>query len=341
MNIRLFIVCFAFIVLSPRFLLFAQIGMKLSAETGFFSSSGTSISTNSHITFRFDAQGSYKFVDQKNNWNLKLRIRPKFYGSINTTSITKYSAQSDYLRRNKKTTWGLSFVRQFYQYRNPISEINFDILQLQANLSRIINPKLAGMLYAKYFYRDLSSNVRNSLDAVAIGAAIHWSLDRYAKLTFEIYGEQFTIDNSELIGIDKNLLSNTGWRLGPDIGYAYQRKFILRLNYHIYKQQSELDNDIKAEHSLRLLFGKIINQQWSVFILLDTYIRNKPAISDSVYYARYTPLNTESNMYGKIDYKINPQVNLFFKLEYAKDELFLQNIAFSSKQMTMGLEWRR
>ena len=166
-------------------------------------------------------------------------------------------------------------------------------------------------------------------------------MSRYSKLSFGIYAEKFNIENSDIIGIDQNLLNNSGWRIGPEIGYTYQRKIIFKIDYHFYNIQSDLPEDLNAENSLRILFGKIINKQWSVFVLLDTYLRNTPVADSLSYSAIYTPLNNERNIYSKIDYKIDKQRNLFFKLEYAKDELFLQNLSFTSRQVTMGMEWRR
>ncbi len=341
MNIRQFTTCFAIIVLLPRFSLFAQIGIKFSGETGFFQSTGSSITTNSHLALRFDALGSYKFADRENSLTVKLRVRPKYYGLTNPASITKYSAESNYIRRSKKLNWGLTFVRQFYQFHNLTSDINFDILQLQGSASRNLKSKWTWFFYGTYFYRDLNANAQNSLDATALGTQLHWLISRYSKLSVGFYAEKFNIENSDVIGIDQNLLNNSGWRIGPEIGYRYQRKIVFKIDYHFYNIQSDLPEDLNAEHSLRILFGKIINKQWSVFVMLDTYLRNTPVADSLNYSAIYTPLNNERNIYSKIDYKIDKQKNLFLKLEYAKDELFLQNLSFTSRQLTMGMEWRR
>lgn len=340
MNLRQFICCFVVILLLPGFSLFAQIGIKLSGETGFFKGEGSS-TTNSHLALRFNALGNYKYIDRKNSFNLKLRVRPKFYGTTNSTSIVKFAAESDYMRRSKKLNWGVGFVRQFYSYNNPRNDINFDILQLQGNGSWMFQPNWLGYLYLKYFYRDLSSNRQNSLDGIAVGTTLFRSTSRFSKWSIGFYAERFSVEDSEGAFINQNPLKNDGWRIGPEIGYAYQRKFVFKIDYHFYSIQSEIDEDLSAEHSLRLLFGKIINKRWSVFVLVDTYFRNTPSADSLIFNPVYTPLNNESNIYSKIDFKIDKQRNLFFKLEYAKDELFLQDVAFTSRQFTVGLEWRR
>ncbi len=319
----------------------AQLGLKFSGEMGPFHGKGFGGSGNDYFTSRMDFRANYKHEDRKNIWSLRLRIRPKIYGLTNSTSIIKYSADGDYWHRTQKLSWGLSFSRERYHYGNTSLDLNFDVLQLQGTTLWTVSHNQNLLLYFKYAYRDLTSSLRNSLDALVMGGKINWSLSRYSRLGGGVYAERYTISNDINVSFDQNQLENSGWRLGPEFSYEFQKNHVFRFKYRFLHYRSELSADLNTEHSIRVLFGKILNRRWSVFLLLDTYLRDLPAFGDSLKYAVYTPLNTENNLYGKIDYRLNRQTSIFFKLEYSKDELFFQDLAFTSRQSTIGVEFKK
>jgi hypothetical protein len=319
----------------------AQVGLKFSGEAGPFSGDGLGISSRDEYTLRFDARMHYRFEDRKNVWSLRFRIRPKMYGLANSTSITKYSGDAEYWRRTGNVNWGFSFSRHLYRYSFGTSDLNFDILQLQGTTSWSYRPNIGLVFYLKYFYRDFSASLHNSLDAVVTGGKIQWLLSRYSRIVGGVYAESYSIKNDIRGGFQVDQIENSGWRLGPEFAYEFQRKFVFRLSYRFLHYQSESSSDLNNEHAIRILFGKVLNRRWSVFLLLDTYLRNLPASDDTLNYTVYTPLNTENSLYGKIEYSLSKQTSIFFKLEYSKDELFFQDLAFTSRQSTIGVEFKK
>lgn len=321
--------------------LHAQFKAILSGETGYFDGSGFDISDRNHLAYRLDAQLNYKFTRQNNIWDLRIRARPRFYGLDDLTSIVKYSADGQYWNVSDKLNWGLSLSRHFYTYSNPGFDVDFDIFQLQGTLVWNYKRRSSLALSFGYFYRDLIASIRNDLDALVIEAKTIRSRSRFSLFSIGAYAERFFINNDRPVVFTQERIENSGWRAGPSVSYEFQRHFLLRLQYRYLNHQSRVSEDLDAEHWFRILWGKILSSRWTLFFLTDFYYRHGQETGDEIVYHTYTSLNTESSLYGKLEYQLDKRTALFVKIEYTRDDVQFQRLSLSSRQITLGAEFGR
>lgn len=319
--------------------LLPQVTARISGESGYFNGSGFDVLGRSDLAYRFDAQINYKFTRLNNIWNLKIRARPRFFGLDNRTSIVKYSADGQYWNISDRLNWGLSLSRDFYYYNNSTLDVNFDIFQLQGTLLWNYRPGNSLAVSLGYFYRDINSGAHNDLDALVMEIGSVHARNRYSRFSIGAYTERFFIKNERPVGADLNPLENSGWRAGPSISYEFQRHFLLHLQYRYLYHHSLVAADLNAEHWLRVLWGRLISKRWAMFFLIDFYYRHGQADREEVVYHTYTSLNTESSLYGKMEYQLNKQLNLFVKIEYSRDDVQFQGLSWTSRQVTVGAEF--
>ena len=66
------------LILIPN--LYAQFTWKVSAESGYFSSSGEQLQNKSDVLNRMECQSGYKHHTKNNLAKINLKIKPEFYG---------------------------------------------------------------------------------------------------------------------------------------------------------------------------------------------------------------------------------------------------------------------
>lgn len=92
------------------------------------------------------------------------------------------------------------------------------------------------------------------------------------------------------------------------------------------------------EHWIRILFGKILPGNWSIFFLLDYFFRNYSIPEDTDASLLYAPLNTENQFHLKLERELNSHTDIYLKIGYLNQNLLYNDLAFSGWQATAGLE---
>ena len=319
---------------------FAQLSLRLNLEGGYY----RSISQNSaepvqkDATVRLDGEIGYKYKNDNNTLSLKLRARPEIYGLSNNLKILKLRAVGNYYSGNSTFNWGFNLIGQKNNYSGRNINLNFqDFIFLLESLIKIDN-NFSLRSNLGYGYQRVSDDINQKMNLVFLDAEIIQRFFRNAKLGYGIYSERFFLNNIYKV----EDADNKGWRLGPHLSFDYLKSFIVNFDYRYLFHISNVTQSPSFEHWIRLVAGKLIAENWSVFVLTDYYFRKYTIKKylESPYLYLYTPINEDNRIYLKLAYSISEIFEVYLKAGYFRENLF-NNYSFAGWNFLIGFEFEK
>lgn len=314
---------------------------KISGEAGLTRSAISTFAEGTYFLARFEGTLRYAQAGRRNSWYIQGRLRPEIYLAQSSPSAIILNFKGGYLQRHSKFHWSLNVEAEKQRIAYSTVDITFDIFQLGGQGTWFYRPGAIFSLNINYAYRDLNSRLDHSLDAVF--ASVDWFplFTLAKKISIGGYLENFHISRLQGYAAAGSEFRNRGWRYGPEFSLEYQKNFVISGNYRFLLQQSELTHSTSYEHWVRLLLGKILSPKWSAFFLMDYFFRNYSLPEGVDSNLLYAPLNTQNNIYFKLEREMSPATDLFFRIGYLNENLIYHDLTFSGWRATVGLEWSR
>ncbi len=331
---------FIFLLIFGSQINFAQLSLRLNLEGGYYrsTSQNSAESGQKDATARLDGEIGYKYKNDNNTLSLKLRARPEIYGLNNNLKILKLRAVGNYYLGGDNVSWGFNIVGQKNIYSGRNVKLNFqDFIFMFESLAKIdMNFSLRSNL--GYGYQRVSDDINQKMNLVFLDAEIVQQVFRNAKLSYGIYSERFFLKNNYKV----ENTDNKGCRLGPHISFDYLKSFIVNFDYRYIFHISDVTQSPSYEHWIRLVAGKLLAENWSVFVLTDYYFRKYTIKKylESPYLYLYTPINEDNRINLKLAYSISEITEIYFKAGYFRENLF-NNYSFAGWNFLVGFEFEK
>ncbi len=319
---------------------FAQMDLRLNLEGGYYQATSKSMaeSDQKDATARIDGEAGYKYQNNKNIFAVKLRARPEIYGLNNNLKILKLKAACSYYFGGDNLTLGLNLNGQKNNYNGRSINLNYkDLIFMLESLTKLNNNfSLSSNL--GYGYQIVSNDVNQQMNLLILDADIIQQVLKNAKIGYGIYSERFFLKNK--FQIENS--NNRGWRIGPHVSFDYLKSFLVNFDYRFLFHISEVTQSPSYEYWIRLVAGKLITENWSVFVLTDYYFR-KYTIENNLknpYLFLYTPINEDNRIYLKIAYNLSDIIETYFKVGYFRENLY-NNYSFAGWNILAGFEFEK
>ena len=333
-------ILFIFLLFFGSQINFAQLSLRINLEGGYYSSTSQNSAEpgQKDATARLDGEIRYKYKIDNNSLSIKLRARPEIYGLSNNLKILKLRTVGNYYSANNNVNWGFNVIGQRNIYNGRNVNLNFqDFIFMFESLSKIdMNFSLSSNF--GYGYQRVSDDVNQKMNLVFLDAEIVQKMFRNSKLGYGIYSERFFLKNNYKI----ENTDNKGWRLGPHISFDYLKSFIVNFDYRYLFHLSDVTQSPSYEHWIRLVAGKLIAENWSVFVLTDYYFRKYTIKKylENLYLYLYTPINEDNRIFLKLAYSISEMTEVYFKAGYFRENLF-NNYSFAGWNFLIGFEFEK
>ena len=318
-----------------------QVSFKGNAETGFYNSRGNSINKETNSLTRLNAQVSYNYSKENTSATFQLKARPEFYGLDGDLTSFKFRGSGKFFRREKNFNWGLNVTRHLNKITGLNVDINYDIFLLQGDLTLFIFDDLPLTSSLGYAYQNVDSESRQELDLIFGETKVNQVFNSYLKTGYGFYIENFSIENKFTPNIHNKIKSNKGYRFGPEFELQYLKNYILNLRYRFLFHSSGQTEFLSYEQWIRLVTGTILFPRFSVFLLVDFYIRKfkESGSSTSEFPILYTPLNQENHISFKAGYDITNKFEIYLKSSYFNEDLVYNNLSFEGWNFLFGIEF--
>lgn len=312
---------------------------KFSGEGGISRLSYSILGEETDLVARLEGTLRYTQTAPGNAWHLQARLRPEIYRGESQAFSIVGGLKGSYLQKTGRFRWGVNFLSERQRVDYPFTELTFDVFQLGGQGVWLCRPHFGLSFGLDYAYRDLNARLEQSLDALL--ASLEGFLQTFsaASLSAGVYVENFHVSGPRPLTLEAVSLRNRGWRIGPGVSLEYKKKLLLSGSYRFLLHYSDLTVSPSSEHWVRLLFGKILSPRWSVFFLLDYYVRDYSLAPGADTTLLYAPLNTQNHVYLKLERELTCQSDLFFRAGYFKENLIYENLTLSGWRATVGLEW--
>ena len=329
----------------PAFMIFtfyvhAQIKVGGSIETGYYKAEGTQSIEQNDLFTGLDGQLGYNYKNENRKGSIKFRVRPEFYGLNNQLSTLKLRGDASYFQNEKAFTWGINLSDQKYEVKSDNFNLTYNTFILSGNYEGYVNGKLPLNIILGYGYQDIGYSGEQNLDLFFGDIKLFQLLDENLKVGYGAYIENFSITGRSIYNLVNSGEENKGWRFGPEISFNYLGDEIVNFDYRFLFHNSEFTNSPSIEHWFRLVAGKLITSRFSVFVLIDYYIRNfKYKINADKYsYLLYTTMNFDNRIFLKFGYEFNDNVELYIRSGYFKENLYSSKYNFDGWNALIGVE---
>lgn len=324
------------IILAPN-KIYSQITWSINTLSGYNFASGSGVINKNDLLLSLDGEFEYNYEQDNREASFLIRAKPELYGIHNSLKTIKLKAKGNYFQKEKKFNWGINVTRQHNIYDSKDINLNYDIfiLNAEATLFLIYNTPLT--INLGYAYQATKDAFEQNLDLLFLDSKLFTQLN-YFKIGYGLYIEKFDVTYEQHLSFDyKN--NNDGWRIGPQILLAYLKSLIIRLEYRFLFHDSPLTKSLSYDQWLRLLAGKFVFDDLSVFILIDYYSRNYKLEKNSadVLPLLYSPIDQENNLYLKIEYDLSDTFSLYIRSGYSKENFFINDLSYSGWNVLLGL----
>ncbi len=332
--------CFSFLILLIIFFTqnnIAQLSMHLNLEGGYYRSISKiqAESGQKDAAALADAEIGYDYKLDRSIISLNLRARPEVYGFNNNLKILKLKSTAGYYLTGDQITWGLNITGQKNDYSGDNVDLNFQNLTLIFESLIKIDDNVSLSSNIGYGYQKITNDLNQKMDLFFIDAELMHRLPNNIKYGYGIYSERFTLIN--LYNFEN--INNNGWRIGPQLKFDYLKTFLINFDYKFLFHISEVTQSPSYEHRVRLVAGKLLSENWSVFILTDYYFRRYTIKENLInpYISLYTPINEDNRIYFKIGYSISDNFETYFKTGYFRENLYNNN-SFAGWNVLLGFQ---
>jgi len=131
---------------------------------------------------------------------------------------------------------------------------------------------------------------------------------------------------------------NNGFAGGIHFSYNYRSNFILKADYQARLRGSALNSYLEPEHWIKLVWGKIYQNKWALFIYLDYFYKPKNK-RNLEYPLNPIPLNNENRFYLKVSRIVNKKWNYYLKIMWLSNDIFDHPAFIQGWQGLIGLDF--
>lgn len=318
----------------------AQLNWNIYTEGGFFNSKNITYSQPDNLLFRMDGNVNYFYSENDVSASAKIRIRPEFYGFDNSFRSLKFKASGDYYEKQESMGWGINLTGQKNFFQSSGTNFNYSVFFLAINSDWYEFEDHSISAQFGYAYQTASENIEQNLDLLFFDMKIIKSLFLNNNSSLGFYIERFTIDNKYLSQFTNSLVTNKGWRYGPQISFDYLEHVLVSLEYRFLFHSSQVTKYPSYEHWIRFIAGKIFSERWSMFLLADYFIRRFSLKEEkpTELFLVYNPIDNENKINVKLAYEIKNGFEVYMKSGYFKENFFDQRFNFEGWNLLLGLE---
>ena len=338
-------------MISRRFIIFqiililstsiqAQIKIGGSIETGFYKAEGTQSVEQNDLFTGLDGKLGYNYKNEKRSASIKFRVRPEFYGFYNQLNTFKLRGDASYLQNENTFTWGVNLADQKYNIKSNSFNLTYNTFILSGNAESYLWGSLPANLTVGYAYQDIGYSGEQNLDLFFGELKLFQLLNENMKLGYGLYIEKFSVTGRSSDPFTIPGKENNGWRFGPAVSYNYLGNVVINFEYRFLFHNSEYTYSSSIEHWVRLVAGKLISSRFSVFALIDYYIRNfkyKPD-AENYSYLLYTTMNFDNRIFLKLSYEISNSVELYLRSGYFKENLYSNKYNYDGWNALIGID---
>jgi hypothetical protein len=326
----------------------SQFKLSASAEAGYYSSSGSSIIGQSDLYKDFDGQLGYVYNDEKRNAGLKLIVHPEFYGSENILSTLNFVADGSYRQAEKSFDWGFRLNRWLDNFSGKNIDLSYDVFNVLADGDLFFIKNLPLSLSTGYGFQKIKDSTGQNLDFYLLDLRTSLPLSSITKIGYGVYSESFSVNGlsssaGQLVSLHSaqtgTINQNNGWRFGPQAGFYYLKDAIINFDYRFMVHISDLTNSFSYEQWIRLVAGKLLSDNWSVFLLTDLYFRkfNLNKLGENNLNLLYTSNNVDNHVYLKAGYDVSDHFEIYIRTGYFKENLVNNKYLYSGWNTILGI----
>ena len=317
---------------------YPQISWGINTFTGINFAYGSDIANESDVILGLDGNIEYTFAQDNREASFLLRAKPELLGFNNKLVSAKLKARGRYFQQEENFNWGINLTRQYNTFDGDYFNLHYDIFILNAQASLFFIDNAPVSLNLGYAYQITKDMVEQNIDLLFFDGKFFTRFG-FLKIGYGIYVERFKIlyEQREQPAF-KN--SNTGWRVGPQISLNYLKDYIFSAEYRFLFHDSPVTEYLSYDQWIRLLAGKFIFDDISVFILIDFYSRNY-RLKDDTFDAQpivYFPIDQENNFYFKVEYDWSEIFSTYIKTGYNKENFVVNNQSISGWNLLIGAE---
>ena len=318
----------------------AQLSYQLNSELGFYNSSTDVLREEKGLLARFEGKLSYLYETENTSVSFHVKARPEFYGFNKQLTSFKFKGGGEYSRREETFDWGINLSRQLNRITNNNIHINYDIFSLQGNTTLFSIQDFPISSVIGYAYQNVNSGGEQNLDLIFCEAKVNQIISPYFRMGYGLYGEKFSIENKPGNNYQIGTRNNSGYRIGPEVELNYLKEFIINFQYRFLFHASDVTLFPSYEQWIKLVAGKILLPEVSVFILINFYLReykNASSTGDQLSIL-YTPINQENFINFKTTYDLTDALSLYLKGGYFRENLIYNNYSFEGWNFVLGIE---
>jgi hypothetical protein len=315
----------------------SQIYYSLNGEFGFSKFGMEGFHTPLEPLILIDTRVGYIHKRQyQNKFSLQFGLRPELYKSYKSI---KFLAKGAYNVSHEQYKCAINLTKRKNIYTGTMQDISYDLFILQPDITFFFIPKMPLTMSTGYINqiikRKLSASRKYKLDLLFFNVTLYKFIDEYYKIYSGIYTERFSYNN--IINSSNN--KRSGWRIGPVLGFNYLKRYTIHINYRLLKIMPKLYEFPLYEHYVQFLYGKIIRSTWSIFFLIDYYIRhfekNNNTLNDSN--LLFPLLNNENRIFLKLAKDIKKNLMIYIKIGYYNEDLYNINYSLSGWKVLIGM----
>ncbi len=263
------------------------------------------------------------------------RLSPEWDWGASRFNAVKFHGKIQLSGNFNRQFWRLFFhSRLFYYETEAETPVFFETEQFGAAIETPTGIKdQSASFTAAYARRSWDTYPANTTGQLLFSSALRFKLPFHTSISLLFNLNHFNIharNHSE---------TNSGWRMGPGLAFFHQNRFILDYSLSYYRTVSRLAARPGNTLFLHFMWGAFFRPKWSAFVYVD-YQKTSPVDLNTPPALRFTPLETESWYYLKIEYDWRVHTSLYIKGGYFSDRLPDGYSIYSGTQILLGLRFK-
>jgi len=333
----------------------SNINFNLAGEFGNFSADHSLTVNKNDLVLKWRSSLTYQGTNQNSSWSVLAKFLPEFYGVKDANKIYKFSVGGQYQKHYTNWQWSVFLSTQKHIYQTTIENFTLNSFNIGANSLWWCFPKIFLTYNLHYFYRDIVNTYDQNLDAIFLQTGVGYAYSKYINIEGGLYLEKFSIKSPDYLELflsgnngpisygeaNNNLMEgkSSGWRVGPQLSWKYQKKFLLNFTYRILSHQSDLLNRPVSEHWLRFIFVKIFSSKLSGLFFMDYYINQAKLTQQKDYLLAYSPLENENKIFFKLERTFSTGRTFYLKSGYLNNSFKLEDFSIKGWIFVIGFEF--
>ncbi|MGE5364230.1 MAG: hypothetical protein ACM3SM_08875 [Bacteroidota bacterium] len=308
---------------------YAQFSWNLSASTGIVSNKDTLGYTGSNNFAAAEGSLQFQQSDTMGIFGIGAKIRPEVRNADNTklhSLKTKFSISM--LREKETLSLGIvgSGQRQVYNYEDI--SLDYSLYSAMTFLTYYIDEYASFITEAAYSYQSVQQQDTKLL-FVSLGLQKNYSESFSTGLS--LLAERFDCTVTNFIG-----RTERGTDLGIRLNFEYLKDFTVRGELSYIFSSAEGTRFPEGRQCTRFMAGKIIAEDYSLFMLADYTFMNLR--NSGGHHFTYYSDDFENNVYIKAAYEWMDNYSLFLKCGFSQIIFQNTNNSLQSWSISLGCE---